>query len=395
MTFGGADPFDATGRAGSRSRRTVRSWTTWRRASWRPWRICQSRGPASRHPPDPHPARRPRRGRRLAGRQRRQGLAAAADPAAGRPGRGRAAVRAGRPGPGPAARHLAPPAVRTGPDRRRSRRPPADLHPRRPGGAGDGQGRVGLPRQPAGSRRSRPRASSTAWPTATWPSTGRSRPASWKAVLAAWPSAPRRPGPDRRRRPPRRCCCAPGQALDRASAAEVLVAAGSTGTAPATADLLRVIAAARWARSCCRASTRAWPTSAWDKVGEQHPQGAMRRLLDRAGSPAAMSALVSRDRQPGPLAPADRQRGPAPGRGHRRLAGPDREPARRGPRPRPRRRGPEGPVGDLGPHRGRGRQRLRACCCARPWRRRARPPPWSPPTRPWPAGSTPACCAGA
>jgi ATP-dependent helicase/nuclease subunit B len=63
----------------------------------------------------------------------------------------------------------------------------------------------------------------------------------------------------------------------------VLVAAGSTGTAPATADLLRVVAAARWARSSCRAWTRTWPTSAWDKVGEQHPQGAMRRLLDRAG----------------------------------------------------------------------------------------------------------------
>ncbi|MBU4433916.1 MAG: double-strand break repair protein AddB [Alphaproteobacteria bacterium] len=64
---------------------------------------------------------------------------------------------------------------------------------------------------------------------------------------------------------------------------EVLVAAGSTGTAPATADLLRVVAAAPLGAVVLPGLDEDLAESAWDKVGEQHPQGAMRRLLDRAG----------------------------------------------------------------------------------------------------------------
>ena len=64
---------------------------------------------------------------------------------------------------------------------------------------------------------------------------------------------------------------------------EVLVAAGSTGTAPATADLLRVVAAAPLGAVVLPGLDEDLAESAWEKVGEQHPQGAMRRLLDRAG----------------------------------------------------------------------------------------------------------------
>ncbi|QUD86262.1 double-strand break repair protein AddB [Phenylobacterium montanum] len=63
----------------------------------------------------------------------------------------------------------------------------------------------------------------------------------------------------------------------------VLVAAGSTGTAPATADLLRVIAAAPKGCVVLPGLDQDLADKAWDKVDEQHPQGAMKRLLARAG----------------------------------------------------------------------------------------------------------------
>ena len=68
---------------------------------------------------------------------------------------------------------------------------------------------------------------------------------------------------------------------------EVLVAAGSTGTAPATADLLRVVAAAPRGAVVLPGLDEDLADSAWAQIegapGEQHPQGAMKRLLDRAG----------------------------------------------------------------------------------------------------------------
>ncbi|MCY1645831.1 double-strand break repair protein AddB [Caulobacter sp. SL161] len=68
---------------------------------------------------------------------------------------------------------------------------------------------------------------------------------------------------------------------------EVLVAAGSTGTAPATADLLRVIAAAPKGAVVLPGLDEDLADTAWAQIegsqGEQHPQGAMKRLLDRAG----------------------------------------------------------------------------------------------------------------
>jgi ATP-dependent helicase/nuclease subunit B len=63
----------------------------------------------------------------------------------------------------------------------------------------------------------------------------------------------------------------------------VLVAAGSTGTAPATADLLAVIARAPQGCVVLPGLDESLSDAAWAEVGEQHPQGAMRRLLARAG----------------------------------------------------------------------------------------------------------------
>ncbi|MDR3509682.1 MAG: double-strand break repair protein AddB, partial [Caulobacteraceae bacterium] len=63
----------------------------------------------------------------------------------------------------------------------------------------------------------------------------------------------------------------------------VLVAAGSTGTAPATAELLRVIAAAPQGCVVLPGLDQDLADAAWAQVGEQHPQGAMRRLLALAG----------------------------------------------------------------------------------------------------------------
>ena len=63
----------------------------------------------------------------------------------------------------------------------------------------------------------------------------------------------------------------------------VLVAAGSTGTAPATAELLAVIAQVPQGAVVLPGLDRDLADDAWRQVGEQHPQGAMKRLLERAG----------------------------------------------------------------------------------------------------------------
>jgi ATP-dependent helicase/nuclease subunit B len=62
-----------------------------------------------------------------------------------------------------------------------------------------------------------------------------------------------------------------------------LIAAGSTGTAPATADLLRAVAAAPMGAVVLPGLDLELSEDAWVEVGEQHPQGAMSRLLIRAG----------------------------------------------------------------------------------------------------------------
>ncbi len=62
-----------------------------------------------------------------------------------------------------------------------------------------------------------------------------------------------------------------------------LIAAGSTGTAPATADLLAAVARAPRGAVVLPGLDLDLADAAWTEVGEQHPQGSMKRLLTRAG----------------------------------------------------------------------------------------------------------------
>lgn len=70
---------------------------------------------------------------------------------------------------------------------------------------------------------------------------------------------------------------------DRRPPEGILIAAGSTGTAPATANLLTVIARAPQGAVILPGLDESLADKAWAQVGEQHPQGAMKRLLTRAG----------------------------------------------------------------------------------------------------------------
>ena len=60
-----------------------------------------------------------------------------------------------------------------------------------------------------------------------------------------------------------------------------LIAAGSTGAAPATARLLAAVAQAPQGLVVLPGLDVDLAEAAWRQVGEQHPQGAMKRLLDR------------------------------------------------------------------------------------------------------------------
>ena len=62
-----------------------------------------------------------------------------------------------------------------------------------------------------------------------------------------------------------------------------LIAAGSTGTAPATADLLAAVAHAPLGAVVLPGLDLELADKAWAAVDEQHPQGAMKRLLTRHG----------------------------------------------------------------------------------------------------------------
>ncbi|MDO9248967.1 MAG: double-strand break repair protein AddB, partial [Phenylobacterium sp.] len=73
------------------------------------------------------------------------------------------------------------------------------------------------------------------------------------------------------------------ESWDRRPPEGILIAAGSTGTAPATADLLTVIARAPQGAVILPGLDESLADKAWAQVGEQHPQGAMKRLLTRAG----------------------------------------------------------------------------------------------------------------
>jgi len=64
---------------------------------------------------------------------------------------------------------------------------------------------------------------------------------------------------------------------------QVVIAAGSTGSAPAVAELLTVIAGLPNGAVVLPGLDLNLAEAAWAEVGEQHPQGGLKRLLDRAG----------------------------------------------------------------------------------------------------------------
>ena len=102
-----------------------------------------------------------------------------------------------------------------------------------------------------------------------------------KAILAAWPKRLDDLGlidvSDRRVR----LLNALSDQWEDAPPQGVMIAAGSTGTAPATARLLGVIANLPQGAVVLPGLDEGLAEDAWGQVGEQHPQGAMKRLLDR------------------------------------------------------------------------------------------------------------------
>jgi ATP-dependent helicase/nuclease subunit B len=71
---------------------------------------------------------------------------------------------------------------------------------------------------------------------------------------------------------------------------QALIAAGSTGTAPAAAALLAAIAGAPQGCVVLPGLDKSLDEAAWTEVGEQHPQGSLKRLLVRAGLTRAQVA---------------------------------------------------------------------------------------------------------
>jgi ATP-dependent helicase/nuclease subunit B len=65
--------------------------------------------------------------------------------------------------------------------------------------------------------------------------------------------------------------------------ADVMIAAGSTGSAPSTADLLAAIARAPRGAVVLPGLDTDLADEAWTQVDESHPQGTLKRLLERAG----------------------------------------------------------------------------------------------------------------
>jgi ATP-dependent helicase/nuclease subunit B len=99
--------------------------------------------------------------------------------------------------------------------------------------------------------------------------------------------------------------------------ASLVLAAGSTGAAPAAADLLAVVAHLPCGAVVLPGLDRSLAETVWSEIDEQHPQNGLKRLLGRAG--------VARDEvAPWPASPSD-----AGGRWRRRLINEALRPAER------------------------------------------------------------------
>ena len=66
-----------------------------------------------------------------------------------------------------------------------------------------------------------------------------------------------------------------------------VVIAGSTGSIPAVAELMRVVAGLKQGAVLLAGLDTALPQPAWDAIDDAHPQGALKRLLDRLELPRA------------------------------------------------------------------------------------------------------------
>jgi ATP-dependent helicase/nuclease subunit B len=69
---------------------------------------------------------------------------------------------------------------------------------------------------------------------------------------------------------------------DREPPTQPVIAAGSTGTVPAAAEVLKAVARAPLGCVVLPGLDLDLDTGVWDRLDEQHPQSAMKRLLDRA-----------------------------------------------------------------------------------------------------------------
>ena len=221
------------------------------------------------------------------------GAGALPHPRAGRPRRGRAAVRAGRPGLDLPPRLAAAPPLRAG--------------------AAGGRARRARARAGRGRRWSWPTrwaASSTAlqieesWPRGRRPLVEgelarhwRSRPTSWRS-RSAWPRRLAELGLMDVASGACGCCGRWPSAGTPSRRSEPLVAAGSTGTAPGHR---RPAGRDRRGAAGLRGAAGPRPRPGrrrLGEVGEQHPQGAMKRLLERPASSAPRCAPWPRRRRP-------------------------------------------------------------------------------------------------
>ena len=171
---------------------------------------------------------------------------------------------------------------------------------------------------------------------------------------------------------------------EAAPPAHPVIAAGSTGSVPATRDLLATVA--RLPRGCVvfPGLDMVADAETWEAIGPTHPQYALKRLLARLGRRAAPSCPGRRRPAPGPSpVPAC---SPTPCARRRRSPAGARCP---GPMRTPRAASTASTARVCGKKPGSSRW-----SCAARWRRPAAPPPWSRRTARSPAGSPRSCAAG-
>ena len=112
----------------------------------------------------------------------------------------------------------------------------------------------------------------------------------WQQVLSFlslitdnWPAHPGGAGPDGSGRPPQRPAGAPCRTLGGEPPTHPVIAAGSTGSVPATRDLLVAIARLPQGAVVLPGLDTEADDETWETLGPTHPQYALKGLLDRIG----------------------------------------------------------------------------------------------------------------